>query len=171
MASIDDVLNTIDANLPASTDRLFDLLKIPSVSTDPAFKADCARAAQWLADDLNGIGFYLCFVFLSTWLKENYHVSSSLARTTATPRALTRFIRASTASTSAGSKRPHSVSPSTMRRVLPMPISAALAARVPKMARPNWPSSTPTCKSPCAASSASSSKTSPPWPQPNCPPG
>ena len=29
----------------------------------------------------NGIGFYLCFVFLSTWLKENYHVSSSLALT------------------------------------------------------------------------------------------
>lgn len=29
----------------------------------------------------NGIGFYLCFVFLSTWLKENYNVSSSLALT------------------------------------------------------------------------------------------
>ncbi len=27
----------------------------------------------------NGVGFYLCFVFVATWLKENYHVSSSLA--------------------------------------------------------------------------------------------
>jgi MHS family proline/betaine transporter-like MFS transporter len=29
----------------------------------------------------NGVGFYLCFVFVSTWLKENYHISSSLALT------------------------------------------------------------------------------------------
>jgi MHS family proline/betaine transporter-like MFS transporter len=29
----------------------------------------------------NGVGFYLCFVFVSTWLKEHYHVSPSLALT------------------------------------------------------------------------------------------
>ena len=29
----------------------------------------------------NGIGFYLCFVYLSTWLKQNGHVSSSTALT------------------------------------------------------------------------------------------
>jgi acetylornithine deacetylase/succinyl-diaminopimelate desuccinylase-like protein len=57
MASIDDVLNTIDANLPASTERLFDLLKIPSVSTDPAYTQHCLRAANWLADQLRGLGY------------------------------------------------------------------------------------------------------------------
>jgi acetylornithine deacetylase/succinyl-diaminopimelate desuccinylase-like protein len=57
MAAIEDVLNRIDANQSAAMDRLFELLKIPSVSTDPAFKADCARAAQWLVDDLKSIGF------------------------------------------------------------------------------------------------------------------
>lgn len=29
----------------------------------------------------NGVGFYLCFVYLSTWLKEQQHVSSSMALT------------------------------------------------------------------------------------------
>ncbi|KAF2991858.1 M20/M25/M40 family metallo-hydrolase [Methylocystis sp. MJC1] len=57
MATIDAVLNTIDANLPASTQRLFDLLSIPSVSTDPAFTQHCQRAANWLADQLKGLGY------------------------------------------------------------------------------------------------------------------
>jgi acetylornithine deacetylase/succinyl-diaminopimelate desuccinylase-like protein len=57
MATIDDVLDTIDANLPASTQRLFDLLSIPSVSTDPAFTQHCLRAANWLADELKGLGY------------------------------------------------------------------------------------------------------------------
>lgn len=57
MASIDAVLNTIDANLPASTKRLFDLLSIPSVSTDPAYTQHCLRAANWLADELKGLGY------------------------------------------------------------------------------------------------------------------
>ncbi len=57
MPTIDEVLNRIDANQSAALDRLFELLKIPSVSTDPHYKADCARAAQWLVDELNRIGF------------------------------------------------------------------------------------------------------------------
>ncbi|WP_036284451.1 M20/M25/M40 family metallo-hydrolase [Methylocystis sp. ATCC 49242] len=57
MATIDAVLNSIDANLPASTERLFDLLRIPSVSTDPAFTQHCQRAANWLADQLKGLGY------------------------------------------------------------------------------------------------------------------
>ncbi len=57
MATIDAVLNTIDANLPASTQRLFDLLSIPSVSTDPAYTQHCQRAANWLADQLKGLGY------------------------------------------------------------------------------------------------------------------
>ncbi len=51
------VLDRIDADLPAALDRLMDLLRIPSISTDPAFKPDCDRAADWLVADLAGIGF------------------------------------------------------------------------------------------------------------------
>ena len=57
MVTIDTVLAKIDANRDAALDRLFDLLRIPSVSTDPAFAGDCARAAQWLVNELTGIGF------------------------------------------------------------------------------------------------------------------
>lgn len=55
--SLDAVLSRIDETLPEAMDRLFDLLRIPSVSTDPAFRADCAKAADWLAEDLRGLGF------------------------------------------------------------------------------------------------------------------
>lgn len=51
------VLNRIDADLPNAMDRLIDLLRIPSISTDPVFKADCARAADWLVEDLKSLGF------------------------------------------------------------------------------------------------------------------
>ncbi len=54
---LNDVLNTIDTSLGDSLERLFGLLRIPSVSTDPAFGLDCKRAAQWLADQLTGMGF------------------------------------------------------------------------------------------------------------------
>ncbi len=57
MARIEAVLNSIDANLEASRERLFDLLRIPSVSTDPAFTQHCARAANWLAEQLKGLGY------------------------------------------------------------------------------------------------------------------
>ncbi len=36
--------------------ELHDLLRIPSVSTDPAHAADCRKAAEWLADNLRGLG-------------------------------------------------------------------------------------------------------------------
>ncbi len=55
--SLDAVLARVDADLPAALDRLMDLLRIPSISTDPAFKADCDRAAAWLAADLQSLGF------------------------------------------------------------------------------------------------------------------
>ncbi len=54
---LNDVLDWIDANLPASLDRLFDLLRIESISTDPAYAAACRKAADWLAADLTGLGF------------------------------------------------------------------------------------------------------------------
>ncbi len=55
--SLDAVLARIDADLPKSLDRLMELLRIPSISTDPAFKPDCARAADWLVEDLKSLGF------------------------------------------------------------------------------------------------------------------
>jgi acetylornithine deacetylase/succinyl-diaminopimelate desuccinylase-like protein len=55
--SLDAVLARIDADLPQALDRLMELLRIPSISTDPAYRADCARAAEWLVDDLRSLGF------------------------------------------------------------------------------------------------------------------
>ncbi len=55
--TLDAVLARIDATLPDAVARLTDLLRIPSISTDPAYKADCARAAQWLVADLAALGF------------------------------------------------------------------------------------------------------------------
>ncbi len=55
--SLDQVLTRIDETLPQALDRLMDLLRIPSISTDPAFKPDCARAADWLVEDLKSLGF------------------------------------------------------------------------------------------------------------------
>ena len=55
--TLDAVLARIDADLPQALERLMDLLRIPSISTDPAYKGDCATAAEWLAADLRGLGF------------------------------------------------------------------------------------------------------------------
>lgn len=54
--TLDPVLARIDADLPDAIARLFDLLRIPSISTDPAYKASCDEAADWLVDDLQSIG-------------------------------------------------------------------------------------------------------------------
>jgi acetylornithine deacetylase/succinyl-diaminopimelate desuccinylase-like protein len=57
MAALAEVLEKIDANLELALERLFRLIEIPSVSTDPAYAGDCARAAEWLAAELRSIGF------------------------------------------------------------------------------------------------------------------
>lgn len=54
---LDQVLATLDKNLEAGRERLFELLRIPSISTDPAHAADCRAAAGWLAAELAGNGF------------------------------------------------------------------------------------------------------------------
>lgn len=54
--SLEDVLSRIDADLPDATERLMKLLRIPSISTDPAFASECDKAADWLVDDLNDLG-------------------------------------------------------------------------------------------------------------------
>jgi acetylornithine deacetylase/succinyl-diaminopimelate desuccinylase-like protein len=51
------VLDRIDRDLDASVDRLFALLRIQSVSTDPAYAAECRKAAEYVASDLRGLGF------------------------------------------------------------------------------------------------------------------
>lgn len=55
--TLDAVLAHVDADLDAAMERLMTLLRVPSISTDPAFDADVMRAAQILADDLTGLGF------------------------------------------------------------------------------------------------------------------
>jgi len=55
--TLDAVLTRIDDTLPEALDRLSDLLRIPSISTDPAFKPACAEAADWLVKELNSLGF------------------------------------------------------------------------------------------------------------------
>ena len=55
--SLEQVLATIDTNLDASVERLKELLRIPSISTDPAYAGDCRKAAEWLVADLSGQGF------------------------------------------------------------------------------------------------------------------
>lgn len=54
---IDAVLARIDADLDPSLERLMELLRIPSISTDPAYAEHCDAAADWLVDDLKSIGF------------------------------------------------------------------------------------------------------------------
>lgn len=51
------VLDRIDRDLPAALERLSALLRIPSISTDPAYKAQVRAAADWLVKDLNSLGF------------------------------------------------------------------------------------------------------------------
>ncbi len=55
--TLSSLLTRIDTDLPEALDRLMDLLRIPSISTDPAYAADCSRAADWLVEDLRALGF------------------------------------------------------------------------------------------------------------------
>lgn len=56
-SSLDAVLAHIDANIDSSCARWFDLLRIPSISAQPAHKPDCIRAAAHMRDLLTGMGF------------------------------------------------------------------------------------------------------------------
>jgi acetylornithine deacetylase/succinyl-diaminopimelate desuccinylase-like protein len=51
------VLDHIDRGLNASVERLFALLRIQSISTDPAYAKDCQTAADHVAAELRGLGF------------------------------------------------------------------------------------------------------------------
>ena len=51
------ILDRIDADQSRALDRLKELLRIPSVSTDPEHDDDCDTAADWLVAELEHIGF------------------------------------------------------------------------------------------------------------------
>jgi len=50
------VLAQLDTNMPQALERLFALLRIPSISTDPNYADHCDKAADWLVEDLASIG-------------------------------------------------------------------------------------------------------------------
>ena len=51
------ILSYLDIQLPAARERLFELLRIPSISAQPVHAPDCRAAAEWLKRDLTSIGF------------------------------------------------------------------------------------------------------------------
>ncbi|MHC4216988.1 MAG: M20/M25/M40 family metallo-hydrolase [Planctomycetota bacterium] len=53
---LDPVLQKLEADLEPAIERLCTLLRIPSVSTDPAYQPEVQRCATHVADDLSSIG-------------------------------------------------------------------------------------------------------------------
>ena len=57
MTDLNAVLAAADSEFDNSLERLFALVRIPSISTDPAHNADCDKAARAVVADLAGLGF------------------------------------------------------------------------------------------------------------------
>ena len=57
MKPLSGILDHVDRGVDGSVDRLFQLIRIPSISTDPQYAAQCRRAGQFLVDELGRIGF------------------------------------------------------------------------------------------------------------------
>lgn len=57
MTSVDKALDHLSQQKNHGLNRLFELLRIESVSTDPTYKKQCQRAAEWCAKQLQDIGF------------------------------------------------------------------------------------------------------------------
>lgn len=57
MSHVQSVLELLDRQRPDQIRELIDWLRIPSVSTDPAYREHCRRAAQWASDHLAASGF------------------------------------------------------------------------------------------------------------------
>lgn len=57
MAPLDRVLQRLQQNEAASLERLFEVLRIPSVSTSPDHVDDCRAAAEWFRQSFVALGF------------------------------------------------------------------------------------------------------------------
>src|SRR6185295_16809560 len=57
MTDTTTALAAADNGLEKSLERLFDFLRIPSISTDAAYKDACEKAARWLVVELTELGF------------------------------------------------------------------------------------------------------------------
>ena len=57
MSELDSVLAHIESNTDAALERLFELLRLPSISTNSQYAAACRACADWHVDDLKSIGF------------------------------------------------------------------------------------------------------------------
>lgn len=57
MSDLEKTLDKVDANFDSSVERLIELLKVESISTDSAYQSQCRKAGQYLVDQLAGIGF------------------------------------------------------------------------------------------------------------------
>ena len=55
--NIEKVLENLNQSQNQALNRLFELIRIPSISTDTKHTEDCRKAAQWLVDDLSEMGF------------------------------------------------------------------------------------------------------------------
>ncbi|HZV20340.1 MAG TPA: M20/M25/M40 family metallo-hydrolase, partial [Hyphomicrobiales bacterium] len=57
MEEVRPVLSLIEKDFESAVSRYVEFLRIPSVSTDPAYKEHVRRAAQWLAQEFRSMGF------------------------------------------------------------------------------------------------------------------
>ena len=57
MSDLDKVLAHIDADFDNAIDRLFQTVRLKSISTDPAYAGETRACAEWHSADLAGIGF------------------------------------------------------------------------------------------------------------------
>ena len=57
MSDLEKVLAHIDGDFDNAIERLFATLRLKSISTDPAYAAECRACAEWHAKDLVDIGF------------------------------------------------------------------------------------------------------------------
>ncbi|MEQ9617501.1 MAG: dipeptidase [Phycisphaerales bacterium] len=56
MSDIQNVIKHIKANEPESVKRLLEWLRIPSISTDPKYRAETRKAAEWVVEQLAEAG-------------------------------------------------------------------------------------------------------------------